>query len=143
MFVTELSSFDSVIPNTAGFKQLAISLISSILDNKLFNYLNSFWFVFFFQFFFVKLFKNFFVLKITNYVHVGRSVFNFFNHKNFFRPIWDIAFCKNVFIFWYSNNTTNLNLGSSSLMCSIESIYLFDSTSTGFIFILLWYLSFF
>ena len=29
MFVTELSSFDSVIPNTAGFMRLAISLISS------------------------------------------------------------------------------------------------------------------
>ena len=38
MFVTELSSFDSVIPNTADFMRLAISLISSVLDNKLFTF---------------------------------------------------------------------------------------------------------
>ena len=36
MSVTELSSFDSVIPNIAGFMRLATSLISSILDDKLY-----------------------------------------------------------------------------------------------------------
>ena len=35
------------------------------------------------------------------------SIFNFFNHKLFFRPIWSIAFRKIVFIFWYSNTITN------------------------------------
>ena len=35
------------------------------------------------------------------------SVFNFFNHKNYFRRIWNIAFYKNVLIFWYSNNITS------------------------------------
>ena len=37
-FVTELSSFDSVIPKIAGLIQFVISLTSSILDNKLFTF---------------------------------------------------------------------------------------------------------
>ena len=37
MFVKELSGLDSVVPNTAGFMWLVISLIFSIFDNKLFT----------------------------------------------------------------------------------------------------------
>ena len=86
--------------------QLTYSLSSFLFIT--FSTLNSFWFVFFFlRFFFAKHSNNFFAFKITNTTCLGHSVFIYFNHKNFFRTIWKIAFCKNVFIFWYSNNITN------------------------------------
>ena len=64
----------------------------------------------FLQFFFIKRYNNFFTFKITNSTCPWHSVFNLFNYKNFFRPIWNTAYCKNVFIFWYFNNITNFKL---------------------------------
>ena len=52
----------------------------------------------FFAFFFIKCCNNFFTFKISNNICPRQSVFN---HKNFFRPIWKIAFRKNIFLFWY------------------------------------------
>ena len=71
-----------------------------------FSTLNSFWFVFF-QFFFVKSSRNYVAYNITDKICPRNSVFKLFNHKNLFRPIWNIAFWKNVFVFWYSNNITD------------------------------------
>ena len=54
----------------------------------------------FLQLFFIKRFNNFFSsVKITKNVCPWHNVFNFFNHKNYFRLICNIGFCKNVFMF--------------------------------------------
>ena len=71
-----------------------------------FSTLNLFWFVFRI-FFFVKSSNNFFSVKITNDICPWHSVFNFFNLEKVFGSIYNTAFSKNVFIFWYSNNITN------------------------------------
>ena len=61
----------------------------------------------FLQFIFVKRSNNFFSFKITDKICARNSVFNFFNQKKFFRRIWYTPFCKNVFMFWHSNNITD------------------------------------
>ena len=81
-------------------------MIYHLFSLLLFLCLNSFWFVFL-QFFFVKCSNNFFAYRITNNIYPRNSAFIFFNHKNLFRPIWNIVSCKNDFIFWYSRNITN------------------------------------
>ena len=71
-----------------------------IFNSKLF-------FICFIAFLFHKTFNNFFSFKIIKRCpqHI---LFNFFNHKNFFRLIWNIAFCKNHFIFWCSYVITSI-----------------------------------
>ena len=66
----------------------------------------------FLQFFFVKRSNNLFPVKITIAKNIcpRHSVFNFFNHTNFFWSIWSVIFCKNIFIFWYYNNITKFKL---------------------------------
>ena len=67
------------------------------------------------------------------------SVFNFFNHKNIFRPIWSANFCRNILIFWYSDNMTNFSLRIYlGFIFLLESIHVFDFTSTGLILVVLW-----
>ena len=51
------------------------------------------------QFFFAKRCNNFFVFKMTNNICLWNSIFKFCDKKIFFRAIWKIAFCKNIFIF--------------------------------------------
>ena len=51
----------------------------------------------FLQFLLRKHSKNFFIVRITNKVYLQNNVFNFFNYKNFVRPLWSVTFCKNVF----------------------------------------------
>ena len=46
---------------------------------------------------------SFFTIKVFYYTRPRHSIFNFFNHKNFLRPIWNVTFGKNFFIFWYSH----------------------------------------
>ena len=46
----------------------------------------------FLQFFFVKRSSNFFTLEITNKICPRDSIFNFLNHKHFFRPIQSVTF---------------------------------------------------
>ena len=76
-----------------GKKHIIYLLFSLLLFNsKLFL-------ICFLQSFFVKRCNNSFVFKITNNICPRNSVFSFFNNKNVFRPIWNIAFSKNVFIF--------------------------------------------
>ena len=73
-----------------------------------YSYLNSKLFLIcFLQLFFSKRSNNFFIFKIASNIWPRNSIFNFCNNKSFFRPIKNIVFCKNVFVFWYSNNITN------------------------------------
>ena len=37
------------------------------------------------------------------------SIINFFNHKNFFRPISNVTFWKNICLFWYSYMISSFN----------------------------------
>ena len=89
----------------------------------------------------VKRFNNFFAYKITNNVYLMHNVFSFFNHRNFFKAISNIAFCKNVFIFWYSNNITNFKFTilGNNFFTLIISIYVLYFTSTCLILIVIWY----
>ena len=54
--------------------------------------------IWFLKFFFIKLINNFFAFKITCTICSRNSIFNFCSNKNFFRLIWNIAFCKNISI---------------------------------------------
>ena len=65
--------------------------------------------------------------------------FNLFNHKDLFRPIWRVIFCKNVFIFWYSYLIANFRFRIFIIFSTLKSIYMLDFISTGFILMLLWY----
>ena len=66
-----------------------------------------FFLILFLQIFFVKRSNSFFPIKIINNKRPRYSIFSFFNHKNFFRPIWSVTFGKNIFLFWYSSSITN------------------------------------
>ena len=67
--------------------------------------------------------NNFITIKITNNVCQQISIFNFFNHKNFFTPVWNVIFCKNVFNFDILLWSPTLNLGSSFSFSLLKSIY--------------------
>ena len=63
------------------------------------------------QFFLVKcpincftIISLFFYIKITNNIATRKRIFNFFNHKNFFAPIWNESFAKNFFISIFLHN---------------------------------------
>ena len=86
-------------------------------------------------FFFEKLFNNFSNIVDFYYIRPPHSIFSFFNHKTFFRPIWSVTFSKNVLHFDIFKWLTTSNLGSLSLF----SIYVLDFTSTGFILTVLRY----
>ena len=104
-----------------------------------FSVLNSFCFTF----------RDYFLWKVPRFSSPLRllmskhSIFNFFNHKNFFRTIWSVTFYKNIFIFWCSNNITNFKFRLLLLLLLsislLQLIYAFDFTSTGFILFALWY----
>ena len=85
----------------------------------------------FFQFFFLKRCNNFFVFKIIDNICPRHNIFTYFDHKNFFIPIWNIAYCKIFFIFSYSN------IISLSLYSLLESIYMLDFISKGFFLLVL------
>ena len=61
----------------------------------------------YFTILFHKTFQKFFSIKVFCYTRQKNSISNYFNCKNFFRPIWSVKFCKNVFIFLYSYIITN------------------------------------
>ena len=68
----------------------------------------------------VKLSISFFTVKITNSICPRYSIFNFFNHKNFFWIIWNMAFCKNIFVFWYFYMVTNFRF---RILCYYYILY--------------------
>ena len=72
--------------------------------------LNSVWFVL--QFVFIKRPNNLFHVKIRNNICSRHSLFIFLNCRNFFKPIWKVKFCKNIFVFWYLSWSSTSNLGS-------------------------------
>ena len=80
--------------------------------------------IYFLQFFLVKCSNNFFLAKIINNICPWNSILKSFNCKNFFRSISSVIFIKNILF---------------SLILLLETIYVFDFTSTGFILIVLWY----
>ena len=53
---------------------------------------------------------------MANSICPWHSIINFFNDKNFFRLIWMIDFCKNVFIFWYSYLIANFKFRASLII---------------------------
>ena len=63
-----------------------------------------------------------------------------FIQKYFFWPIWNIAFCKNIFIFRYSYIITNFKFRNLLIIFFIsKSILVHYFTSAGFILMVLWY----
>ena len=93
------------------------------------------------QLFFVKRSSNFFFVKNTNNIYPWHSVFNFFSHNTFFRSIWDIAFAKifHFHIYFYISQTSHLV--PFLLFYSLNSICMLSFKSTGFIFLVLWYVT--
>ena len=68
---------------------------------------SKFFLICFSQLFFVKSSINFFSVMILYNICPRNSIFYFFHYKKFFRSNWSVTFCKNIFIYWYSNNITN------------------------------------
>ena len=73
-------------------------------------------------------------------------IFNFFNYKNLFRPVWCVSFSKNIFIFINYNTITNFEFRLLVITFFLKIniyiyiyIYILYLTSTGFIFIVLRY----
>ena len=99
--------------------------------------------IFIFQFFFTKRSKNLFAIKFSHYMPQWHSIFNFFDHKNFFWPIWSTTFGKNDFIFWYSYMATNLKLMIIFIIfCTRVNVCAWlcvNRLQPGFILIVLWY----
>ena len=85
--------------------------------------------------FFIKCSSNLFTFKITNNICPWHSAFKSFNHKHFFRPTWSVAFCKKVFIFWYSCMVINISFRFFFIFSLPESKYKLIFTSAGFILI--------
>ena len=83
------------------------------------------------------------IYKFTNLLIIRNlllfTIFNFFNRKNFFWPIWSVAFCKKIFIFWYSHVVTNFKSRIFSLFSTSASRYVLDLIPIRFILIVLWY----
>ena len=111
-----------------------------------FNYFfcPEFLFISLLQFFFHKMFQ--WILHHLDHSNIcpWNCIFNFFNHKNFFRSIWCVSFTKNIFVFGNSYMIPPLDLWSllecNSAECdSIKSIYVLSLTSTGLILMALWY----
>ena len=79
------------------------------------------------QFFFEKRSNNSSQLRsLITYVH--DSISNYFNHKNIFRPIGNVKFSRNNFIFDVLTWSLTLNLGSFSLFFTLMSVYVLDFT---------------
>ena len=51
------------------------------------------------QLFFIKCSNNLFINEIADNVYPWYSILYFRDHKYFFRPIWSVSFCKNIFVF--------------------------------------------
>ena len=78
------------------------------------------------QLFFVKRSNNSSQLRsLITYVH--DSIFNYFNNKNIFRPIGNVKFSRNNFIFDVLTWSFTLTLGSFSLFFTLKSKYVLDS----------------
>ena len=95
------------------YNHLRYSLLLFLLIT--FSILNSFWFVSCNSFS-----KNVPIVpsplrSLISYVH-NAEFLTFLITKSFFRPIWNVTFCKNVFIFWRSYIVTKFKLRVSLLI---------------------------
>ena len=59
------------------------------------------------QLFFKEYSNNIFIVEIINSLCPWNSIFYFLDDKEFFRQIWGVALCKNIFILWHSHTITN------------------------------------
>ena len=89
------------------------------------------------QLFFVKRSNNFFSIQVFYYICPRRRIFNFFDHKNFFRSTRTASFCKNLFIFLYSLMNSNFKFIIFVIIFTSNLIYVLDSISPSFILIVL------
>lgn len=58
------------------------------------------------QLFFIEWSNTIFTAEISNNTYSWHNMFYFLHDKNFLRPIWSVALCKNIFIFWYPHRLT-------------------------------------
>ena len=72
---------------------------------------------------FIKESNNFFIIKILYYIYPWYCIVNFFNQINFFRLIWSVTFCKNNFIFLYSNMIADFKFRIFTIFYIKVSIY--------------------
>ena len=105
---------------TMNYHKLSIWLMVHHLSLNHFFY-SKFCLICFFQFFFIKRSINFFTVKITNKICSRHSMFNFFNYSSFFRPIWNVIYCKNTFLFWYFYIVTNFKFRISFFIFLYQS----------------------
>ena len=76
--------------------------------------LNSLWFVLL-QYFLIKGSNIFSVANVFYYICPRGIIFNIFNHKNSFRPLGSVVFCKKFLYFDIITCLPTLTLGSWSL----------------------------
>ena len=93
-----------------------ILLVAFSLD-YFFNFIFSF--ICFLQFFFIERPINFFTNEVANNACPYYSIFDFTNHKIFFRPIGSIAFSKNVLVLWNSYMITYFKLSIFAIRINI------------------------
>ena len=93
----------------------------------------------FLQFVFAKYFNKVFSIKIINEICLRYSIFNFFNHKNLFRPIWSVNFAKATLYFDILKLSQILSLRFLLLTFLLESINVFDLRSSGVALDVVWY----
>ena len=91
------------------------------------------------QSFFLKRFNNLFTAKVSNYIRLQNSIFNYFNQKIFFWSIWKVAFCKYFLYFDILRWSSTLKLGPFWLLSLTYSVYMLAFTSVDFILIVPWY----
>ena len=86
------------------FKEIIIAFLLNVkfISFFLYYFFNSKLFLIcFLQFFFIKSCSNFYSIKVFYYICPRLSIFNLFNHKDFFKSIQSVTFCKIIFIFIY------------------------------------------
>ena len=89
-------------------------------------------------FFFIKCFNDIFTIEIINNICPCNCIFNFFNYKKFFRPIWCVSFSKNIFVIRNSYMMTDFEFRIFIINFVFKINICIILTSTGLILIVLW-----
>ena len=148
LFLENIQYFYYVILVNPSVKRIDIAFLFSILFIAFLfitlSTLNSFWFVSL-QLLFVKVSNTLFDFNITNIISLQNSVFNSFNNKHFFSPIWKTTFLENLsfaklfLLSWYSYMIINFKVKTYLIILLLISKQMLGFTSTGLILIALWY----
>ena len=104
---------------------ICIKFISFLLG---YLFYSKFFFICFLQFIFIKHSNNIFTIEIIDNLCSWNNIYNFFDYKNSFRPIWSISFSKSVFLFWYSYMITNLKFRIIIIFLLPKLIYILSLT---------------